>query len=451
MEIVPGKIIFFKPWGNYLMDLEDLDKDLFNEWYQTIYHFPANITIYSDDRGNIQVEYDSYSEKEQYESQIADFRDFLNFINYEFIVIERVVPKEEEGPDISKREMKKMEKVAEKAATETIKESTEDHIADRNDVEKIIEEEKKQLSEMPNIENYIDPLNKTLLQEASYVLEKMLEQYKPKFEETKKILWLKKEGIEIKDAQLKAIVTEEVNGLASHENKFNYIIDTSSYFHYANSEEEVKAIQSIRQINQDYLNKEVALLEEKGTLILLLDFQYINQIYKALQTSFGEKIKQKLFVKNYIVNKVPFISFMYIQKFSTSNTESDFSSTKVLCYEQLRGENQSKPESCLISELSRALTYIYEMYQYEGFLKELQPGKIIPIKIKEKIFHNFKNNILQEKNQRKKILLKLMKLVLLKKYHLISFVIPLQLILLKTATTYALYRSFLVIRTFTLL
>lgn len=248
------------------------------------------------------------------------------------------------------------------------------------------EEEKKPLSEIPTIENYINPYRKESLEIFSAFLEKMLDPLKPKFEQCKNILWFKKEDISIKDPTLKNLVKEETKTLDSYSDKFNYIIDTSSYFHYANTEEEIKNITTIKQIDKTILEKEISLLEEKGTIIFLLDFQFVSQISEALKNTFGENMKQKLFIKNYIVHKLPFACFIFVQKLSTSNTESPFTATNVLCYEQLNGENQSKPQSCKIMELKTALSYFYELYQYEGFMKEFHPGFIIPIKIKEKPF-----------------------------------------------------------------
>ena len=120
---------------------------LFCEWYQTIYRLPHNLLISGDDEGRFVVTYSSESEKEQYHLIIKDFQDFLNFLNYEFVVSEEIVV-EEEAPEISKRTLNKIIKKAEEEAQETIATMPEmTGFADRNDVLEKVEEEKRELNE----------------------------------------------------------------------------------------------------------------------------------------------------------------------------------------------------------------------------------------------------------------------------------------------------------------
>ena len=119
---------------------------LFCEWYQTLYRLPHNLIINGDDEGHFMVTYSSESEKEQYSASINDFKDFLNFLNYDFVVTEEIA-KEEEGPDLSKRAMTKIVKAAEQEAEETIQTTDEPIIADRNDVLAMVEEEKREMNE----------------------------------------------------------------------------------------------------------------------------------------------------------------------------------------------------------------------------------------------------------------------------------------------------------------
>lgn len=63
--------------------------------------------------------YENQAEKAQYEAVIKDFKDFLDFITYEFYVDEDVKP--DEGPEISKSEMRKIVKEAEKKPLNQLK------------------------------------------------------------------------------------------------------------------------------------------------------------------------------------------------------------------------------------------------------------------------------------------------------------------------------------------
>ena len=88
---------------------------LFEDWYQTIYRLPHNLNVLGDDNGYIRIEYEDEAEQEQYKSQINDFRSFLDFLSYEFVIVETIKPKEEEVT-VSDRKMKQIVKEAEKEA-----------------------------------------------------------------------------------------------------------------------------------------------------------------------------------------------------------------------------------------------------------------------------------------------------------------------------------------------
>ena len=127
-------------------DMNDL-LGLFDEWYQTLYHIPHNLLLEPQNDSLLKVTYANESEKEQYQSCIKDFRDFLDFLNYEFSIIEEVAPQEEEV-NISKSEMRKIVQKANKEAEEALEEeSAARQINDRSEVEQLIAEEKAQLNE----------------------------------------------------------------------------------------------------------------------------------------------------------------------------------------------------------------------------------------------------------------------------------------------------------------
>ena len=120
---------------------------LFDEWYQTLYHIPHNLLLEEVNDSAIKVTYANEAEKEQYENSIKDFRDFLDFLNYEFSIVEEVAPQEDE-PNISKSEMRKIVKKATEVAEESLEEeSSARQINDRSEVEEIIASEKAKLNE----------------------------------------------------------------------------------------------------------------------------------------------------------------------------------------------------------------------------------------------------------------------------------------------------------------
>ena len=119
---------------------------LFEDWYQTLYRIPHNLELVPDSEACLKVIYSNESEKAQYEPIIKDYRDFLEFLNYEFAIIEEVKP--DEGPELSKTEMRKIVKQADKEASSSIEEeSSARQINDRSEVEELIAKEKAQINE----------------------------------------------------------------------------------------------------------------------------------------------------------------------------------------------------------------------------------------------------------------------------------------------------------------
>ena len=128
-------------------DFNDVNS-LFEDWYQTLYRLPPNIVLVDLEEGRIFIEYANEAEKEQYHPVVNDFRDFLSFLCYEFVIIEDVKKEEElEHPELTNREKKKIEKVATKEAQEAIE--TVDDAPEANDsseAEKLIEAQRQELN-----------------------------------------------------------------------------------------------------------------------------------------------------------------------------------------------------------------------------------------------------------------------------------------------------------------
>ena len=117
-------------------NFDDVNR-LFGEWYQTLYRLPHDLIISCDEDDHILIEYISQAEKEQYHQIIEDFKDFLQFISYEFTITE-VVRDAEEAPKLSKKAMEKITEAAEEQANDTLEDmtltSSKNDVADRNDV-----------------------------------------------------------------------------------------------------------------------------------------------------------------------------------------------------------------------------------------------------------------------------------------------------------------------------
>ena len=120
---------------------------LFEDWYQTLYRLPPNLNITGDDDGHIYIEYVNEAEKEQYANAIIDFRSFLEFLSYEFVILESIKPEEEEEVVISDRKLKKIIKEADKEAEETItSEEVGEEANDASVAEEMLEKEREELN-----------------------------------------------------------------------------------------------------------------------------------------------------------------------------------------------------------------------------------------------------------------------------------------------------------------
>ena len=119
---------------------------LFEDWYQTIYRLPHNLNIQVTKEDVLNVEYADEAEKEQYQTAIEDFRSFLDFLSYEFVITESIKPEEEEVEVVSDRTMKKILKQADKQADETIANDDGEEANDANVAEELIEKEREEMS-----------------------------------------------------------------------------------------------------------------------------------------------------------------------------------------------------------------------------------------------------------------------------------------------------------------
>ncbi len=106
---------------------------LLNDWYSSIYRLPFSLEVKILGIEQLEVVYQSDEEKNQFESVINEFRQFLDFISYDFISIsESVKPVVEEATKEEKEEA--IEKASIQAAEDIVENANEADIVDRNDV-----------------------------------------------------------------------------------------------------------------------------------------------------------------------------------------------------------------------------------------------------------------------------------------------------------------------------
>ena len=215
----------------------------------------------------------------------------------------------------------------------------------------------------------------------------MLKTMIKRLETQKPTLYLKYPEIEIQSEELIPLFQIESNfNLNDAAIQFNNIIDSKNFYHFVLKEDEIDSIKQSEKINQELFNNLFSKIKENGALILICDFQYLRQIPQSLKILLGENNKKKLFIKLYLIEKLPLVSLIYIQKMGDSKENIIIENEKILLYEINDDLSISKPIGYTLNQMPKSVSYMFEIYQYHGYLKNLHPGYSIPIKIKEEFW-----------------------------------------------------------------
>ena len=249
----------------------------------------------------------------------------------------------------------------------------------------------KTKSPIPQIENYIHPVTLETLQSIQEIIEITLKNYTTKLEQSKgSNLILKHKEISIKLPEISSLFKEKELITEINENEqYESIFDCVNFYHFINNNNENEKIEKkVIDINilDKLFNKN---LSKKGTLLLLCDYQFLIQLCQSFKSLLGEKYSTKIFIKLYIISKLPFMGIISFQKLYSLKDPINIENEKMLSYELNKINDEftfSKPLSYLFSQLSKSVTYIYQMYQYQAYLYNLHPGTITPIKIKETLY-----------------------------------------------------------------
>ena len=250
------------------------------------------------------------------------------------------------------------------------------------------EEVPKEKSPIPNIENYIIPIDIEKLKLIQPAIEFIIKNDEKKFEKTKGTnIILKHKEIQPNLPEISSLFTEK-NSLSEIKDteKYSVIFDCLHFYHFIKDKSETitKGVIDTNILDKLYNN----FLAEKGTLIMLGDYQYLCQLCEGFKKILGKNMT-KFFIKFYTIDTIPLMGLFSIQKMAQSKEEVKIENEKMLSYELNKTNEQfsfSKPISYQLGQFKRAITYFYEMYQYHVYLNQLHPGTITPIKIKENIW-----------------------------------------------------------------
>ena len=241
-------------------------------------------------------------------------------------------------------------------------------------------------SPMSGIENYNVEIDIKFLKSIQQHIELVLKDYNNKLKQSKENnLILKDKEISINSSEYSKLFVEKESFSEIDENKkYNIIFDCLNFY------DKLSDISKEGNIDINLLDKLFNKnLIEKGILLILCDFQYLCQLFENFKKIIGEKYMTKTFIKLYIISKLPFMGIFSIQKLYQAKEPINIENEKMLSYELNKIDGQyifSKPISYTFGQLTKSITYINQMYQYQAYFYNLHPGKCIPIKIKETLW-----------------------------------------------------------------
>jgi uncharacterized protein YjgD (DUF1641 family) len=180
----------------------------------------------------------------------------------------------------------------------------------------------------------------------------------------------------------------------SQNNQHNFVYDCLNFICYKDDLEfEPKDYSEPAYNQQEYLDKITnlySLLNEKGTLMILIDVYYIQKFFDILIKALGPGFSTKLFINFYFAEKHDFLFIITIQKMSKVDTPINLYETKVLItdfFSNLRSYvmcSKSIQEFRIFFEqcLQKMKNYYTQCKLNYGLLKVLHPGKFFEMRIK---------------------------------------------------------------------
>lgn len=124
---------------------------LFNDWHRSHNRFPSEIKLEGNDN-IITFIYKDEEQKEKYEQVTKDFQEFLDFLGYRFEFDHEIHEENDDSPNVSKRQLAKLEEKANKIAEEDVEEETETSYY-KDSAEVLEEQEELRQVEAEYIEN----------------------------------------------------------------------------------------------------------------------------------------------------------------------------------------------------------------------------------------------------------------------------------------------------------
>jgi hypothetical protein len=239
-------------------------------------------------------------------------------------------------------------------------------------------------SHLPDIDNYVAPLVDENYKSVSKKLEAILKLFKTKIDEKSAIIITKGEEISITDEYFQNIKrTTQYEDLQEPGKNYNFILDAISFHHRQTDLSENQQQIPTQKIDRTTLKNILSSLSDKGMAMFVMDFHFLIQVPDVLKEYIVDEKESNvnILTRVYVIEKLPLVGVLTVQKFEKSHC--DFNSLKLLTYEMYEDFSITKPVSYLLTLLKKSLTYMYEMFQYQGYLTTLTPGNVVKISVRE--------------------------------------------------------------------
>ena len=210
--------------------------------------------------------------------------------------------------------------------------------------------------------------------------------HKSKFSEENKALFLLPIGHVYEIEEFRIFFDYEKRIPLPIKKEYNFVYDCLNFVCYEhNYESALKQDEYVNKILYDF-----SLLNEKGTLMILLDVYYAKFFFENLIKALGSDYKNKLFINFYFMEKYDFLFVITIQKMARVDSPINVNETKVLITDffsnilphLIGSKSVSDMKTFLDESFSKMRHYYMQCKLNFSLLKELHPGKYLEIRLK---------------------------------------------------------------------
>ena len=214
----------------------------------------------------------------------------------------------------------------------------------------------------------------------------IFKKHKSKFSEENKGLFLLPIGHVFEPEDYRIFFQYEKKIPLAIKKEYNFVYDCLNFICYQqNYDPAVNEEEYIKKIKYDF-----SLLNEKGTLMILLDVYFTKNFFNFLIKALGPEYKTKLFINFYFMEKYDFLFIITIQKMGKSDIPINISETKVLITDFFSNKEPHllcskliKDIEFFIQECIRKMQNYYTQCKINySQLNVLHPGQSLELKLK---------------------------------------------------------------------